>query len=74
MSTTTTSLCSALQSLPDQAQESIVNELFVPTLLKELGFQFNEINPQYNTGKGFVDKAARKTIGDDIFLHTKSNP
>ncbi|PSB31809.1 AAA family ATPase [Chlorogloea sp. CCALA 695] len=63
-----------MQSLPDQAQESIVNELFVPTLLKELGFQFNEINPQYNTGKGFVDKAARKTIGDDIFIHTKSNP
>lgn len=76
MTTTTTSLRSALRSLPDQAQELIVNDLFVPTLLRELGFQQDEILSGYKTGNRTkaVDKAARKTIGDDIFIHTKSNP
>ncbi len=70
------SLRSALRSLPDQAQEPTVNDLFVPTLLRELGFQQDEIFSQYKTGNGndAVDKAARKTIGDDIFIHTKSEP
>ncbi len=76
MTTTTTSLRSALRSLPDQAQEPTVNDLFVPTLLRELGFQQDEILSEYKTGNGTkaVDKAARKTIGDDIFIHTKTNP
>jgi cellulose biosynthesis protein BcsQ len=76
MTMTTTRLQSALRSLPDQAQEATVNDLFVPTLLRELGFQQDEIHSQYKTGNGNdrVDKAARKTIGDDIFLHTQSNP
>lgn len=76
MTTTTTSLRSAWRSLPDQAQEPTVNDLFVPTLLKELGFQQDEILSEYKTGNGTkaVDKAARKTIGDDIFIHTKSDP
>jgi cellulose biosynthesis protein BcsQ len=40
-----------------------------------LGFQLEEVCPEYPTGNGkLVDKAARKTIGDDKFLHTKSNP
>jgi len=76
MTTTPPSLRSALRSLPDQAQEPTVNDLFVPTLLRELGFQQDEIFSQYKTGNGAeaVDKAARKTIGDDIFIHTKSEP
>ncbi len=74
MTTTTTSLRSALRSLPENAPEAIVDKLFVPSLLNELGFQCDEIYPKYNTGKGFVDQAARKTIGDDTFLHTRSNP
>jgi predicted type IV restriction endonuclease len=69
------SLRSALQSLPENAQEPIVDQLFATQLLQALGFQFGEIHPEYNTGDGkSVDKAARKTIEDDIFLYTKSNP
>ncbi|MFN6438566.1 MAG: ParA family protein [Nostoc sp. DedSLP01] len=68
------SLRAAVQSLPENAPEAVVNDLFAPHLLKVLGFEYEEIHPQYNTGDGAVDKAARKTIGDDIFLHTKSNP
>jgi cellulose biosynthesis protein BcsQ len=76
MITTTTSLQSALRSLPDQAKEVTVNDLFVPTLLKELGFKVEEINSEYRTGNGndAVDKAARKNIEDDIFSHTRANP
>ncbi|QIR36726.1 AAA family ATPase [Tolypothrix sp. PCC 7910] len=74
MSITITSLREVLQSLPDNAQEPIVDHLFASQLLNALGFQSEEIYPEYNTGDGPVDKAARKTIGDDVFLHTKSNP
>jgi hypothetical protein len=71
---TITSLQSALHSLPTDAKEPVVDALFVPHLLKELGFESKEIYPEYDTGNGNVDRAARKTIGSDIFLHTKSNP
>ncbi len=75
MSMTTTSLQSALQSLPDNAIEAIVDQHFSSQLLEALGFQSQEIYPQYPDGNGNkVDKAARKTIGDDIFLSTRSNP
>lgn len=72
--TITTTLQSALKSLPEKAPEAIVNDLFAPHLMRELGFQSEEIHPEYDTGDGDVDKAARKTIGHDIFLRTKSNP
>jgi len=72
---TTKSLQSALRSLPDNAPEAVVDQLFSIQLLEALGFQTEEIYPQYPTGSnGFVDKAARKNIGDDIFLDKKSNP
>nr|WP_242067531.1 AAA family ATPase [Leptolyngbya sp. FACHB-711] len=72
---TTTSLQSALQSLPDGAPEEIVRKCFAPQFLEALGFQTQEVYPQYSTGNGdLVDEAARKTVGDDIFLRTKSNP
>ncbi|NJO77732.1 MAG: AAA family ATPase [Cyanobacteria bacterium RM1_2_2] len=75
MNMTAISLRSALQCLPDNAQEPIVDLHFSTQLLEALGFQPEEIHPQYATGsKMVVDKAARKTIGNDIFLHTKSNP
>lgn len=74
MSMTIISLREALQSLPENAQEPVVNDFFAPHLLRALGFQSEEIHPQYNTGHGAVDKAARKNIGDDVFLYTKSNP
>lgn len=75
MSMTITSLQAALQSLPENAPEAVVNLNFSTKLLAVLGFQSQEIHPEYPTGDGkAVDQAARKTIGDDVFLHTKSNP
>lgn len=75
MSMTTTSLQSALRSLPDYAPEPVVDNLFAPSLLEALGFQFGEVVPQFNTGGSrAVDKAARKTIGNDVFLQTRSDP
>ncbi len=74
MTTTPPSLRAALRSLPENATEAVVDTLFVPSLLEALGFQFDEIHPQYNTGDGAVDKAVRKTTENDIFLHTRSNP
>lgn len=74
MSMTTTRLQSALQSLPENAPEAVVDSNFSTQLLEALGFQSQEIHPQFPTGDGAADKAARKTIGDDVFLYTKSNP
>ena len=74
MSTSITSLQSALQSLPPDASEAIVSSNFSPVLLQALGFEPLEIIPEYDTGGGRVDKAARKNVRDDIFLHTRSNP
>ncbi|WP_377475645.1 MAG: ParA family protein [Microcoleus anatoxicus] len=75
MNAPATTLQAALQSLPQGALEAIVSSNFSPQFLQALGFQSNEVIPQYDTdGGGIVDRAARKIIGDDIFLHTKSNP
>jgi len=75
MSMTVISLQSVLRSLPENAPEAVVDQHFATQLLGALGFESEEIHPQYPTGnRGAVDKAARKTIGDDIFLYTKSNP
>lgn len=64
----------ALQSLPENAPEPIVKEIFSPVLFKALDFQQGEIHPEYSTGNGPVDYALRKTREDDVFLHTKANP
>lgn len=69
-----TKLQEALQSLPDDAKEASVVSLFSPYFHQALGFEHNEIFPQYNTGSGFVDHALRKNTDDDIFLMTKANP
>ncbi len=72
---TTSRLQNALQSLPETAQESIVKELFSPVFFQALNFQQGEIHPEYNAGKGLaVDYALRKTNGNDVFLHTKTDP
>lgn len=73
---TMVSLRSALQHLPDNASEALVEQYFSVPLLAALGFEFRETYPQYPTGNGSktVDRAARKTVGNDIFVETKSNP
>jgi hypothetical protein len=71
---TIVSLKSTLQSLPENAPEAVVDIHFATQLLEALGFQPQEVHPEYPTGNGAADKAARKTVGDDVFLYTKSNP
>ncbi|MGE5656608.1 MAG: ParA family protein [Actinomycetota bacterium] len=66
----------ALHNLPDNAPEALVGSIFIPKLLNALDFKVTEHIPQYKTGNGgdAVDYALRKNEGDDIFIHTKSNP
>lgn len=71
------SISEALAALPYDAKEPVVDQLFSGKLLEELGFETNEIYPQYQTGNGqrAVDKAARKNISsDDLFISTKTDP
>lgn len=63
-----------LDSIPDQASEAIVSDYFVKPLLKALGFSMEEQYPEFNTGSGKVDFAARKNQGSDIFNQSKINP
>jgi cellulose biosynthesis protein BcsQ len=75
MNAPATTLQAALKSLPQGASEAIVSAHFSPQFLQALGFESDEVVPEYDTnGGGIVDKAARKTLENDIFLHTKSNP
>ncbi len=75
MSITIISLRDVLRSLPEAAPEAVVELHFAPQLLKALGFEPQEVHPEFPVGNNrFVDRAARKTIGDDVFLHTRSNP
>ncbi|MBD2579061.1 AAA family ATPase [Oscillatoria sp. FACHB-1406] len=73
---TSISLQPVLHNLPANAPEAIVASNFSYELLKALGFESNEIYPEYQTGDGksAVDLAVRKNNGNNIFLHTKSNP
>ncbi len=77
MSTSLTSLQSALKNLSANASEAAISDDFSIPLLQALGFKAGEIIPQYDTGDGNntkIDKAARKNIDSDIFSHTQSNP
>jgi len=74
MSTPIPSLKSALRNLSANALEASVSDEFSVPLLGALGFGAGEITPQYDTGMGRVDKAAKKNHGDDIFSQTKANP
>ncbi|WP_245916070.1 AAA family ATPase [Merismopedia glauca] len=71
---TISSLVPALRKLPEHASEAVINEIFIPPFLEALGFTSNEVVPQFNTGQGIVDKAARKNTPNDIFLETESRP
>jgi cellulose biosynthesis protein BcsQ len=75
MSTVNIDLRATLQNLPNNASEAVVEQHFSNQLLEALGFKSQEIHPRYPAGDGrIIDKAARKTVGDDVFLHTRSNP
>lgn len=66
----------AFLSLPEQAQEPIVSDFFMPKLIEALGFQLDEQYPQFPTGAGaqVVDYALRKNTTNDSFLHSPQNP
>ncbi len=70
------SLQQALANLPENAQEPIVDQIFMPEFLQAIGFSLLERVPQYSTGNGgdAVDYALRHNSPDNIFTHTKSNP
>jgi cellulose biosynthesis protein BcsQ len=65
-----------LLNLPSNAGHALLGSMFVPELLKSLGFDVNETVPGFATGNGndAVDYAVRKNTDSDIFVHTKSNP
>ncbi|MBF2019039.1 MAG: AAA family ATPase [Hydrococcus sp. C42_A2020_068] len=63
-----------LDSIPNDAHEPIICNDFVEPLLEELGFTKLEWFPQFPTGKGAVDYAARKNSVGNIFKNTKTNP
>ncbi len=63
-----------LNHLPTDAHEAIIRDDFVQPLLKELGFTSSEYCPEFPTGTGEVDYAARKNTDNDIFKNTKNNP
>ncbi len=66
----------ALLDLPDHAQESIVDAIFMPKFLNALGFNLMESIPRYTTGNGSdtVDYALRRNTEYNLFVKNKTNP
>lgn len=68
-------LVQAWKQLPPGAPEPIVEQIFAPPLLQALGFETGDIISQYALGASKIpDLAARKKIGDDVFLFTRNSP
>lgn len=60
---------------PSEKTEQVIVQYFAEPLLHELGFGDLEIRPQFETGCGRVDFAARKnTEATDIFHSSQKNP
>jgi cellulose biosynthesis protein BcsQ len=60
---------------PSEKTEQVIVQYFAYPLLYELGFGDLEIRPQFETGCGRVDFAARKnTEATDIFYNSQKNP
>lgn len=64
----------ALEALPHDAPEIVVEGNFSREFLKALGFGDSEMIPGFGIGSRIVDHAARKNIDSDIFLHTRKDP
>lgn len=67
-------MAAALKNLPPGAPEPIVETLFMPTFMEALGFDVTERVPQFDTGNGPVDHAARKNSEEDQFISSRKNP
>lgn len=63
-----------IKSLPDNAPEPVVRDRFMPAFLEALGFDWSETVPEFETGRGPVDYAARHNGPDDRFIDTRRNP
>ncbi|MFT0814369.1 AAA family ATPase [Synechococcus sp. OH20] len=60
---------------PTEGKEQVIVQHFAIPLLHELGFGDLEIRPEFETGCGEVDFAARKnTQHTDIFFNSRKNP
>lgn len=59
---------------PDESTEEVISDKFVKPLLNMLGFSADEYRPEFKTGNGTVDFAARKNIDGDSFSHSKTKP
>jgi cellulose biosynthesis protein BcsQ len=67
----------SLINLPENAPETTVSRIFVSELLTALGFNQLDIVSEFPTGQGSqkaVDFAARKSVEEDKFLETRTNP
>ncbi|MEH2233573.1 MAG: AAA family ATPase [Nostoc sp.] len=60
--------------LPDESNEALISKRFVEYFIEALGFNQQEQVPEFCTGNGKVDFAARKNTDGDNFLFTKTNP
>lgn len=61
--------------LPNESNEAIISSKFVQRLVEALGFSIEEeLIPQFPTGDGTVDFAARKNIDSNKFSFSKKNP
>ncbi|MEH2375885.1 hypothetical protein [Nostoc sp.] len=60
--------------LPDESSEAYISDMFVRPLINALGFNQQELFPQFDTGNGRVDFAARKNVDSDIFALSRINP
>ncbi len=65
---------SVLDAIPQNADEPMIERMFVFKLITSLGFTGQEWLQQFNTGKGDADFALRKNYSDDNFLHSRLNP
>ncbi len=64
-----------IKSLPDNASEAVVVGQFMPAFMRALGFDWSaETVPQFETGIGPVDYAARHNQESDRFIDTRRNP
>ena len=69
-----TDLKQAIRDLPSNAPEPVVGERFIPAFMRALGFDWAETVPQFDTGNGPVDYAARQNPAQDRFIDTRTSP
>lgn len=59
---------------PNESNEAFISQRFVEPLIEALGFNQQEQVPEFETGRGKVDFAARKNTESDNFSFSRTNP